>query len=205
MIQKSLQPVLVEIISKLPQIPHLTTAILYGSVVRGEFTETSDIDLMLIFDVSHNPETGGELEQAHKILGQIKTERKIQIVAYNLRQALDPDFLDNIAREGIIIYGRPLVISLDKLRLSPHIIYTYSLTGIDQARKSGFQRALSGYKIVKKVKKKIYKSESPGALKTLNARKLGKGSVIIPQENAKAFEELLRRYKLKYWEIKVWC
>ncbi|MBS7643633.1 nucleotidyltransferase domain-containing protein [Candidatus Bathyarchaeota archaeon] len=48
---------------------------------KGELTENSEIDLLLIFDVPHNPETGGELEKAHRILGEIKTQRKLQIVA----------------------------------------------------------------------------------------------------------------------------
>ncbi|MDI6708847.1 MAG: nucleotidyltransferase domain-containing protein [Candidatus Thermoplasmatota archaeon] len=205
MISKSIQPLLGEIIFRLPQIPKLTAAILYGSAARGEITEASDIDLMLIFDVPHNPETGGELEKAHKILGKIETKRKIQLVAYNLKQALDPDFLDNVAREGVVIHGKPLVITAEKLRLSPYIIFTYSVAGVAQLKKSGFQRALRGYKTIKKVKGKLYKSESLGALKLLSARKLGKGSVIVPQEKAKEFEELLKRYKLKYSKIKAWC
>ncbi len=205
MIPSNIKTLLSEIIIRLAQIPRLTTAVLYGSAVRDELTETSDIDLMLIFDVKHNPETGGELEKALSILGQIETKRKIQIVAHNLKQTMDPDFFDNIVREGIIIYGKPLVVTPEKTRLKPYIIFAYSVAGLPQVRKSSFQRAMYGYSVTKKLKKKTYKSEDVGALKMLDGKKLGKGVVLLPQENAKDFEGTLKRYKVKYIKHKVWC
>lgn len=205
MIQDSILPIISEILPRLARIPKLTTALLYGSAARGELTETSDIDLMLVFDVPHNPETGGELETAHRILGEIKTERKLQIVPTNLKQALDPDFLDNITREGIIIYGKPIILTTEKLQLKPHVIYTYSVMGLPQIKKSKLQRALKGYKVVRKLREKVYKSEKNGLLKTLQAKKLGKGVIMVPQENSKTLEKLFTQHNIKHVKIKAWC
>lgn len=190
---------------KLTRIPKLTTAILYGSAARGELTETSDIDLMLVFDVPHNPETGGELEVAHRILGETKTERKLQIVATNLQQALEPDFLDNISREGTIIYGKPIILTTENLQLKPYVIYTYSVANIPQIKKTMLQRALKGYKVTREIKGKLYKSEKNGLLKILGAKKLGKGVIMVPQENSKEIEKLFTQHDVKNTKMKIWC
>ena len=205
MIQESILPLISEILPRITRIPKLTTAILYGSAARGELTEASDIDLMLIFDVPHNPETGGELEVAHRILGEIKTERRLQIIATNLKQALDPDFLDNISREGLIIYGKPVILTTENLQLKPYVIYTYTVKGLPQMKKSRLQRALKGYKVVRKLGGKVYKSEKNGLLKTLQAKKLGKGVMMVPQENSKALEKLFTQHNIKHVKIKAWC
>jgi len=205
MIQEFILPVISEILPRLARIPKLITAILYGSAARGELTEGSDIDLMLVFDVPHNPETGGELEVAHRILGEIETERRLQVVATNLKQALDPDFLDNISREGLIIYGKPLILTTENLQLKPYIIYTYSVKGLPQTEKTMLQRALKGYKVVRKLRGKVYKSEKNGLLETLQAKKLGKGVIMVPQENSKALEKLFTQHNIKHVKIKAWC
>jgi len=205
MIQESILPVISEILPRLTRIPKLTAAILYGSAARGELIEASDIDLMLVFDVPHNPETGGELEIAHRILGEIKTERRLQVVATNLKQALDPDFLDNISREGLIIYGKPIVLTTENLQLRPYVVYTYSVRGLPQIEKTRLQRALKGYKVVRKLKGKVYKSEKEGLFENLQAKKLGKGVIMVPQENSKALEKLFTQHNIKHVKIKAWC
>lgn len=160
---------------------------------------------MLIFDVPHNPEVGGELEAAHRILSKTKTERKLQIVATNLQQALEPDFLDNISREGIIIYGKPIILTTEKLQLKPYVIYTYSVANVPQIKKTMLQRALKGYKITRKIKGKVYKSEKNGLLKILEAKKLGKGVIMVPQKNSKEIEKLFTQHDIKHTKMKAWC
>lgn len=160
---------------------------------------------MLIFDVPHNPEVGGELEAAHKILSEIKTERKLQIVATNLQQALDPDFLDNVSREGTIIYGKPIILTTENLQLKPYVIYTYSVANVPQIRKTMLQRALKGYKITRKIKGKLYKSEKNGLLQILKAKKLGKGVIMVPQKNSKEIEKLFTQHDIKHTKMKAWC
>lgn len=205
MISESMGPLIADLIVKLSRIPKLSTAILYGSAARGELTETSDIDLLLVFDVPHNPETGGELEAAHRILGEVKTERKLQLVATNLKHALEPDFLDSMCREGIVIYGKPLLLTTEGLKLTPRVAYTYSMAGLSQLKKSRFQRALKGYRVVKQVGKRRYVSEREGLLKTLEVKKLGKGVLMVGQENSRAIEEVLGQHDIKYSKFKVWC
>lgn len=202
--RKSLQPLLPDLITKLSKIPKLTTAVLYGSAARGELTERSDIDLLLVFDVPHNPETGGELEAAHRALGELKIERRAQLVATNVRAALDPDFLDNICREGVVIYGKPLVLTAEKLQLRPRVIFVYTVAGLPQIKKSQVQRALKGYRVVKRIGGKKYVSEKEGLLDKLGGEKIGKGALMVPQENSQAFESLFKLHGVKYQKMKVW-
>jgi len=160
---------------------------------------------MLVFDVPHNPETGGELEAAHRILSETKTERKIQIIATNLQQALEPDFLDNISREGIIIYGKPVILTTENLQLKPYVIYSYSVANVPQIKKTMLQRALKGYKITRKIKGKEYRSEKNGLIQMLEAKKLGKGVIMVPQKNSKEIEKLFTQHDVKHTKMKTWC
>lgn len=49
-----------EFIAEMGQIPSLLCVILYGSTVRDELREESDIDVFLLFDTEHRPELGEE-------------------------------------------------------------------------------------------------------------------------------------------------
>lgn len=69
------------------------------------------------------------------------------------------------------------------------------MKGLPQIKKSRLQRALKGYKVVRKLRGKVYKSEKNGLLKTLQAKKLGKGVIMVPQENSKALEKLFTEKK----------
>jgi len=42
-------------------------------------------------------------------------------------------------------------------------------------------------------------------LKALQAKKLGKGVIMVPQENSKALEELFLQHKVKHTKVKIWC
>lgn len=198
------KPLLAELVAKLSKVPRLSTAVLYGSAARGELTERSDIDLLLVFDTPHDPETGGELEAAHRVLADLEVERRLQLAATNLREPLDPDFLDNLCREGVVIYGKPLVLTAEKLQLRPHVIFVYSVAGVPQVKKTQLQRALKGYRVLKRVGRKKYVSEKEGLLEQLGAKKIGKGAVMVPQENSPAFESLFRQHGVKYRKMKVW-
>jgi len=110
----------------------------------------------------------------------------------------------NISREGIIIYGKPTILTTENLQLKPYVIYTYSVANLPQIKKTMLQRALKGYRVTKKTKGKVYKSEKSGLLQTFEAKKLGKGVIMVPQENSRAVEELFTQHDIKYTKIKAW-
>ena len=147
----------------------------------------------------------GELEAAHRILSEIPTDRKLQIVAVSQPQSLEPDFLDNISREGTIIYGKPMILTTEDLQLRPYVIYNYSVANIPQIQKTMLYRALSGYKITRRTRGRDYRSEKKGMLEMLEAKKLGKGVIMVPQRNCRAIEKLFVQHGTKFTRMKVWC
>jgi len=198
-VQKEFLAILPELIKKLQDVPRLQTAMIYGSAARGELKESSDIDLMLIFDIETNPELK-ELEIAARILSEIQTERKIQIFATNLKESLDTDFVQRILREGIIIFGKPLVVHKDKIKLNPYVLFEYSMKDLSRKLKTNIMRALRGYHM----KKGKYISKKGGLLDIEEVRKLGKGVVLVPYEHAKSFQETFEINQAKFSKINLW-
>ena len=51
--QKTIQSLLPQYLAEVQQIygPHLKSVILYGSYARGDYTEDSDIDIMILVDL----------------------------------------------------------------------------------------------------------------------------------------------------------
>ncbi len=94
---------LAEIQAVLAKFPDVETALLYGSRAKGNHRPGSDIDLTLI---------GAGLTS--KILGQIQSELEDGYLPYSfdlslLNQITQPDLLDHIRREGVVLYQKQAV------------------------------------------------------------------------------------------------
>lgn len=89
------------------EILNLIGIVLFGSVITGDISKKSDIDLLLVFDSEHNPEIDKESEIAHKIVTEISTKHDLKhpfsLIFANKRHMgeMGPDFLWNVVREGI--------------------------------------------------------------------------------------------------------
>ena len=83
-----------------------------------------------------------------------------------------------------------------------YIIYTSSVANVPQIKKTMLQRALKGYKVTRKTKGKVYKSEKTGLLKMLEAKKLGKAVIMVPQRNSKTIEKLFTQRDIKHTKMK---
>ena len=85
---------------------HLKSVILYGSYARGDFTEESDIDILILADIPSNKLTDYR-EHIDTLCGDLLWEYGIVISAiekdtetYNRYSHILP-FYKNIAKEGI--------------------------------------------------------------------------------------------------------
>ncbi len=209
-IPQELYPALACFIARAGDVPNLKAAILFGSVVTGEFRRKSDIDILLLFDTDHNPELGPEaeatLELAAEIAERYDLAHSFSFVVENLRDStLDPHFLWQVAREGVVIWADPalVLVSESQPRLEPALLVTYSTKGMTSRDKGALHRALYGYRVEKKAGDKIYVSERRGLIDRM-ARRLGPGVVIVPARIADRLIGLLEKHGASYTTMKVW-
>ncbi len=209
MIPEKFQLVITDFVNNAEKIPNLVSAILYGSIVRGEMHKKSDIDILLLFDTDHNPELGIESKVAHQISAEVMKKHlcpnPISFVFSNLND-IEPnevDFLWNTAKEGIIIWGKPNLAML-KLKdvLEPRLLITYSMNNLERKEKVRFHRALYGYKSRTTINGKLYLTKKEGLLKKEECR--GQNVILIPAEKVDLVTGILDKFGVKYSVKKVW-
>ncbi|MBN1694429.1 nucleotidyltransferase domain-containing protein [candidate division WOR-3 bacterium] len=187
---------LIDFVERAEEIPNLIGVILFGSAITGDVSKKSDIDLLLVTKSPSNPEIGKESEIAHSIASEISKkfslEHSFSITFYNLNQKdVEPDFLWEVEKEGIVIWAKPeliLNIDLDKT-LKPKIICSYSLKGLKEKDRRAIIR-------------KLYESKS-NLIK--EKEKIAPGVFIIDAKKEPLIENLFKKFYLKDYSIKkIW-
>ena len=79
---------------------HITKLSLFGSVLRNDFTENSDLDFLVEFDLSYTP-TFFKLAQMERELSALFNDRKIDL---RTLEELSPYFRDTVFQEAMIQY-----------------------------------------------------------------------------------------------------
>ncbi|HAW50119.1 TPA: hypothetical protein DCX16_04130 [bacterium] len=193
------------------EIPNLLSATLFGSVILGDLSKKSDIDISLLFNTGHNPELGVELKTALKIGTEIvkkyQLEHSFSFICTNLRDIGENelDFLWNVEKEGLIIWQRDnLFLGKEISRhLIPKVIISYSLKGLSSKDKSKIHRALYGYQMKMQVEGRIYEVSKEGAVSD-KCRKLGPGSLILTLDVWERLEKVFDKLNVKYIKYKIW-
>jgi len=209
-IPQELYPTLAHFIARAGEVPNLRAAVLFGSVVTGEFRCKSDIDVLLLFDTDHNPELGPEaeaaLELSAEIAGRYDLAHSFSFVMENLQDgALHPHFLWEVAREGVVIWADPALVLVSESHpgLEPALLVTYSTRGMTSRDKGALHRALYGYRVEKRMGDKVYVSEKEGLVDKVG-RRLGPGVVIVPARIADQLVGLLEKHGASYTTTRVW-
>lgn len=176
-------------------------AILFGSYARGDMNEKSDIDLCIIAK-----DKKAEKIISEKILDLGKQLNKTIQVVFTDPNFINQDqnFIENVLREGRLIVGRTPTISLKRLQLEPYIIIKYDLRGLKQAEKMKVNRILYGKKTSKKYKNKTYISQKEGLVVKTKSEKIGRASILTPQDRVSLLEKILREHKIPYRKIPTW-
>lgn len=161
--------------------------ILYGSFIKGKI-EARDIDILIIFNEKSLKERT-EIAEEFKEKTSGKINRKINeldIKTINISELFENDFL---ARQAILTEGYSLIDTIplsEKMGFLSYALFTYNLKNLDHNNKTKFTYSLIGRK------------KSPGILKKLNAKPIGKGAVLLPIENSSVFEDFLKAWKINY-------
>ncbi len=79
---------------------HIRRLALFGSVLRGDFTDASDVDVLVEFEPGHTPglEFFGMQDELSSMLG-----RRVDL---NTVQFLSPQFRDSVVRHAKVLYER---------------------------------------------------------------------------------------------------
>ena len=202
---------IVDFVNRLGEVPHLRAAILFGSVAKGDVHKKSDIDILLLFEMSGNPETKREGKIVHEIASEISKKRGLEhsfsFVMYNVSEieSAGMTFLRKAMEEGIGIWVRTDAVVPAKLKshLVARRIISYSLSGLSPKKKMTVHRALYGYRVVKKVGDKEYVNESPGLIEDVG-EKLGPGIVMVDPRRAEDVIYVLQRYGADFKSRDVW-
>ncbi len=185
-------------------IEGLEALILYGSVARGEATRESDIDLLAIV-------RGGEFSAAGERLRELeqRLEEKhgvsIELVVMSeddFRRA-EKNFVENILREGVLLFGKPVVLRSEELELQPYVIFVYYLKHLDSRAKQRLYIALYGHRTRKRVGEKEYVSEVSGWIES--GAKLERKVVMFPEDVAARVRKVLKAHGARFLEIKVYA
>lgn len=190
-----------EVRSYLETRQEVRSALAYGSVALGTAREDSDLDLLIVASRDFHEEL------AHELYG-IGGRHDVTISPYLVERAelesLDPQFLESVVRDGIVLKGKAIEPSVRQLQLEPFQLVTLWLDGLTQREKVRLSRDLYGYSSERKYKRKRYRSRKGGLVEGVGGRKLGRGTFLIPSRAWPEVEALLRKRGGKRWAFTVW-
>jgi predicted nucleotidyltransferase len=173
--------------------PTFTGAVLFGSLVRGDFGRRSDVDVLMIFD---EPDPRRHLTEVTKIITALKPHREIRPVLTNTKD-IGSDLLREVLREGVVLHGK-LVVTPDHLRVKPYEIISYDLSNASSTTRQRVARRVYGYSSRKRVGRRVREYKYPGLVDRKDCFVLGKGVIALPAETAKGFIEFLRTNHVKF-------
>jgi len=177
------------------------SALVYGSVAVGTAGPESDLDLLIVAPWDSHEELARDL---YRIGARYDVTVSPNLVERTELESLDPQFLESVARDGVVLKGKPLEPSLRVLQLEPYQLVTLQLDRLNQREKMRLSRDLYGYSSERKYKRKRYRSRKKGFLERVGGRKLGRGTFLIPSRVWPELEALLQRRGGKRWAFTVW-
>lgn len=184
--------VIISLKEKITEIDGIGAIILFGSIVRGEGSPKSDIDIMV---VPIKPEKLKALKvEVLKVLKEIEDEHKLKasfsLMIYSGEE--DPYFIWETISDGVVIHINTEMVIQSIKSIKPYALISYSYSGLEDNNKKKIQRFIFESKKglqIDKNNKIVY--ISPGVL----LLSLEKSKIVT-----KFFDELQVRYSL----MKIW-
>lgn len=188
---------LMDFVERADEIPNLLSVVLFGSVVKGDVSKKSDIDILLLFDADHNPELGKEAEIARKIASEISVKHDLKhpfsftFVNQRSIEDMDPDFLWNVVREGVLIWNRleDEVMKEPHPFLEPMVLVKYTTRDLEEKNK-------------RKLLRKLYSSKK--RLINKDKERLGQGVLLTSAAKFDELKDLLDAIGVSYSVKKIW-
>ncbi len=193
MMQKEFKEPIFDFVKKISDLEEVISITLFGSAAKGEATQQSDIDFLVV--VSHMKIEENIMKFANEISD--KHNKKFQVIVKTKKlKDLDSSMIEDISKDGILLYGLPIKVRQKDLELEPYLLAIYSLIDLSQSEKMKFKRSIFGSESVFKSEKKNYRTIQEGLLKMCNGARLGRGAILFPSKN----KEIVKQ--LKYFKVK---
>jgi len=184
--------VLVELRERISGVEGVGGVVLYGSIIRGEASPKSDIDVM-IFPIKQ--EDLGDMKSV--LAGIFRELEKKYSLRVSFSQSIytgkeDTYFLWELARDGVVIYCRPEMLVQPAGNARPCALLSYSYSGLDARTKQMMHRMLF---------------DSKSGLKIDRGNKMeyiAPGVILLPVEKEKMALDFFERYGVKYGLTKIW-
>ena len=185
-----------EKLKRIKYIKNICLVALFGSVATGEDTKTSDIDIAIM----HN------MKDKFKLMKEINkfVDEKVQLTYLNIKDLpKEHEIISALTGEGILLYGSPLNIKLDKKELKPKILISYDLSSLPKSDKMKINRALHGGVSTNRYKGKIYKTQLVGLTNEPGINKFSRSVLIVDRKKYAKITNLLKRFDAKWKEVDI--
>jgi len=187
----------VDFASKLRKIKGILQVVLFGSVAKGEDKADSDVDIAIVHNLK-------DVEELKSFVNRFVHER-IQVVYINIdKLAKEPELVSALTGEGLILYGKPIKVILDKKELKPFILIVYDTTELEAKQRMLLNRALHGSVSVSRYKGKLYKTEKKGIVSEAGIFKITKACLLAEPKKAVVVRDALKRFGVKFREEIIW-
>ena len=187
----------IDFANKLKNSSGILQIILFGSVAKGEDKTDSDIDIAIIHNLK-------DIEKLKSFVNKFVHE-KIQVVYVDVNKlSKEIEIVSALAGEGLLLYGKPINVSLKGKALKPFILLVYDTTDIDKKKRMLLNRALYGSISRSSYKGKKYTSESKGVLAEPGITKLARACLLLEPRKALKIRGVLRRFGVKVREELIW-
>jgi predicted nucleotidyltransferase len=154
----------------------LSSVVLYGSILSGDLTKTSDIDIKVFSRGKNNKAIEiAEKEVNKKILSEGFTNLIHSIIE------IKPSY-DHI-EDGLLLYGKPFLIKAKDKGLNEMSIITYDTTNLDKGNRVKLSITLFGHKTKRKTGNKVKIYESDGLIDFYGGKTLRNAILIDPKKS----------------------
>jgi len=183
--------------NKIKNVKGILQIILFGSVATNQDKESSDIDIAIVYS---NRDKFSLIKEVN-----LKKPEKVQTTFLELKQlSKETELVGAVSGEGLLLYGRPIIIQSNKLNLMPKIIISYNLSKLKQTEKVKLNRALYGSVSKSKLKNKQYITYTHGLIKEAGIEKINNSVLMVDRTKSKKIMNLLKRFNADFREIPIW-
>ena len=184
--------VIISLKERISEIENIGALILFGSVVRGEASPKSDIDIMVV--PIKQERLKALKERVMKLLKEIEDENKLvasfSLILYTGKE--DPYFIWETISDGVILYIKPELVIPSIQSVKPYALISYTYSSLKDNDKKRVQR---------------YIFESKKGLKIDKNNKMeyiGPGVLLIPLEKSKIVTKFFDEIHVNYSLMKIW-
>ncbi len=171
--------------------------ILFGSVARGEENNKSDIDIAIVHDS----------ENKFSLMQEVNKNKpnKIQTTFIHIKDLpKETELVGALSGDGLLLYGKPIVIQSNKLDLTAKVLIVYALNELPLTEKVKISRALYGSVSKSSLGDKVYVTKTKGLVAEVGVEKISNGVLLAERKKAPKIVNMLKRFRAKVQEIPIW-